>query len=239
MTRINHMALAVSSDDTKDSATSEVGIAEEDVLVSLEEGQNHLQHQQQQQQQQTSQQLRLQPIKIERDIATSSCSSTTAALTMTTSTCTNASMSEGAASALTAEQNRRCAVVNLRGLNSNSTTTIGGNVNFMEGRNSAQYMDINDYAEWIKCKNEIQRHCMLPSNTSPVSTATAPTTASNQAQNTASTASVNSMPPPPDADQSFLNSLHPFLKEMTGKQNRRFRQKVVALIDAILDNADG
>lgn len=42
----------------------------------------------------------------------------------------------------------------------------------------------------------------------------------------------------PDADQSFLNSLHPFLKEMSGKQNRRFRQKVVALIDAILDNAD-
>lgn len=42
----------------------------------------------------------------------------------------------------------------------------------------------------------------------------------------------------PDADQSFLNSLHPYLKEMSGKQNRRFRQKVVALIDAILENAD-
>ncbi|XP_073832252.1 uncharacterized protein [Musca autumnalis] len=42
----------------------------------------------------------------------------------------------------------------------------------------------------------------------------------------------------PDADQFFLNSLLPYLKEMSGKQNRRFRQKVVALIDNILDNAD-
>ncbi|KAH8293330.1 hypothetical protein KR018_004694 [Drosophila ironensis] len=44
--------------------------------------------------------------------------------------------------------------------------------------------------------------------------------------------------PSPDADYSFLISLHPYLKEMSGKQNRRFRQKVVALIDDILDNVD-
>ncbi|XP_016968204.1 uncharacterized protein LOC108036509 [Drosophila biarmipes] len=43
---------------------------------------------------------------------------------------------------------------------------------------------------------------------------------------------------PPDADYSFLISLHPYLKEMSGKQNRRFRQKVVGLIDNILDNVD-
>ncbi|XP_030567519.1 T-box protein H15 [Drosophila novamexicana] len=42
----------------------------------------------------------------------------------------------------------------------------------------------------------------------------------------------------PDADYSFLISLHPYLKEMSGKQNRRFRQKVVGLIDNVLDNVD-
>ncbi|XP_039498295.1 uncharacterized protein LOC120455878 isoform X1 [Drosophila santomea] len=46
------------------------------------------------------------------------------------------------------------------------------------------------------------------------------------------------IPAPPDADYSFLISLHPYLKEMSGKQNRRFRQKVVGLIDDILDNKD-
>ncbi|XP_017052252.1 uncharacterized protein LOC108095599 [Drosophila ficusphila] len=46
------------------------------------------------------------------------------------------------------------------------------------------------------------------------------------------------IPPPPDADYSFLISLHPYLKEMSGKQNRRFRQKVVGLIDNVLDNID-
>ncbi|XP_034671699.1 uncharacterized protein LOC117903588 [Drosophila subobscura] len=44
--------------------------------------------------------------------------------------------------------------------------------------------------------------------------------------------------PGPDADYSFLVSLHPYLKEMSGKQNRRFRQKVVGLIDNVLDNVD-
>ncbi|XP_017139262.1 uncharacterized protein LOC108153662 [Drosophila miranda] len=44
--------------------------------------------------------------------------------------------------------------------------------------------------------------------------------------------------PGPDADYSFLISLHPYLKEMSGKQNRRFRQKVVGLIDNVLDNVD-
>ncbi|XP_033170548.1 uncharacterized protein LOC117147678 [Drosophila mauritiana] len=43
---------------------------------------------------------------------------------------------------------------------------------------------------------------------------------------------------PPDADYSFLISLHPYIKEMNGKQNRKFRQKVVGLIDDILDNKD-
>eukprot|EP00099_Drosophila_melanogaster_P016973 NP_572838.2 uncharacterized protein Dmel_CG4404 [Drosophila melanogaster] len=42
----------------------------------------------------------------------------------------------------------------------------------------------------------------------------------------------------PDADYSFLISLHPYIKEMNGKQNRKFRQKVVGLIDDILDNKD-
>lgn len=44
--------------------------------------------------------------------------------------------------------------------------------------------------------------------------------------------------PSPDADYSFLISLHPYLKEMSGKQNRRFRQKVIGLIDNVLDNID-
>ncbi|KAH8244905.1 hypothetical protein KR032_002228 [Drosophila birchii] len=44
--------------------------------------------------------------------------------------------------------------------------------------------------------------------------------------------------PSPDADYSFLISLHPYLKEMSGKQNRRFRQKVIGLIDNVLDNVD-
>ncbi|XP_052857852.1 uncharacterized protein LOC128265700 [Drosophila gunungcola] len=47
-----------------------------------------------------------------------------------------------------------------------------------------------------------------------------------------------SIPSPPDADYSFLISLHPYLKEMSGKQNRRFRQKVIGLIDNVLDNID-
>ncbi|KAH8341687.1 hypothetical protein KR074_005483 [Drosophila pseudoananassae] len=42
----------------------------------------------------------------------------------------------------------------------------------------------------------------------------------------------------PDADFSFLISLQPYLKEMDGKQNRRFRQKVIGLIDNVLDNTD-
>ncbi|KAH8387518.1 hypothetical protein KR093_007531, partial [Drosophila rubida] len=52
------------------------------------------------------------------------------------------------------------------------------------------------------------------------------------------TATVAAAAMPPDADYSFLISLHPYLKEMSGKQNRRFRQKVVGLIDNVLDNAD-
>ena len=67
-------------------------------------------------------------------------------------------------------------------------------------------VDLTEFAEWLKSKNEQKHHCLMTSS--------------------------------PDADQSFLNSLHPYLREMSGKQNRRFRQKVVALIDAVLDNTD-
>ncbi|XP_016995713.2 transcription factor Adf-1 [Drosophila takahashii] len=52
------------------------------------------------------------------------------------------------------------------------------------------------------------------------------------------TPALGSIPSPPDADYSFLISLHPYLKEMNGKQNRLFRQKVYGLIDNILDNLD-
>lgn len=39
-------------------------------------------------------------------------------------------------------------------------------------------------------------------------------------------------------NMSFLRSLLPDMKKMTDKQNRRFRQKVISLIDDILEDAD-
>lgn len=41
-----------------------------------------------------------------------------------------------------------------------------------------------------------------------------------------------------DPSMSFFRSLSPDIHKMTDKQNRRFRQKVIALIDEILDDGD-
>ncbi|XP_034118616.1 ataxin-2 homolog [Drosophila albomicans] len=79
----------------------------------------------------------------------------------------------------------------------------------------------------------------LVASTPPPATGTpapAPPPATTSATMTATVAAAAASPP--DADYSFLISLHPYLKEMSGKQNRRFRQKVVGLIDNVLDNVD-
>ncbi|KAG5885991.1 hypothetical protein JTB14_025386 [Gonioctena quinquepunctata] len=41
-----------------------------------------------------------------------------------------------------------------------------------------------------------------------------------------------------DANMSFFRSLLPDVRKMTDKQSRRFRQKVIGLVDEILDDAD-
>ncbi|KAH8265151.1 hypothetical protein KR044_004146, partial [Drosophila immigrans] len=120
-------------------------------------------------------------------------------------------------------------------------------------------LDWADLTEWFKCNssstsganNQLQFHQqhnisggggsnnMLShqpvASTPPPATGTpAPATPAAAAV----TATVAAVAAPPDADYSFLISLHPYLKEMSGKQNRRFRQKVVGLIDNVLDNVD-
>lgn len=41
-----------------------------------------------------------------------------------------------------------------------------------------------------------------------------------------------------DPNMSFLRSLVPDMRKMTDKQNRRFRQKVIGLVDEVLEDAD-
>uniref|UniRef100_A0A1B0G8R6 MADF domain-containing protein n=1 Tax=Glossina morsitans morsitans TaxID=37546 RepID=A0A1B0G8R6_GLOMM len=123
------------------------------------------------------------------------------------------------------------------GGNSNGGGCVSGSGSFppaeqQRSTSTVPAVDLTEFAEWIKCKHEHQRHCLMTgtssSNTNTITTTTTHNHSNSNHQNNNA----------PDADQSFLNSLHPFLKEMSGKQNRRFRQKVVALIDAILDNTD-
>lgn len=199
MTRINHIPLPiVSSDDTKDSNCTEVAIAEEDVVVSLHEG--------------TAAATQQQRITVQPPMTAPCAIPVPVVMPAPTAIKTE----QGA----TTPEHGRCTAT---AVNSMNACAIGGGVNNSSGNaanssgfaaatdtqptpRSASAVDLTEFAEWIKSKNEHHRQCLMPSS--------------------------------PDADQSFLNSLHPFLKEMSGKQNRRFRQKVVALIDAILDNAD-
>ncbi|XP_068159256.1 uncharacterized protein [Drosophila tropicalis] len=105
-------------------------------------------------------------------------------------------------------------------------------------------MDWVEIADWLKCGTggSHNPHHTNAKHIQKISTSS-PSLSVNPALPV--TASVDSSPPTvvsaasaPDADYSFLISLHPYLKEMNGKQNRRFRQKVVGLIDNILDNMD-
>lgn len=98
------------------------------------------------------------------------------------------------------------------------------------------HMDWTDLAHWIKGGS---------SSTSGVTAAklSAPGLSALGGSGAGTGGGSGSLPvplplPSPDADYSFLISLHPYLKEMSGKQNRRFRQKVIGLIDNVLDNID-
>lgn len=255
MTRISNMP-TVSSDDTKDSSNSAevAAIAEGDVVVSLQEGvivggvpiQQHAPIP-------LPQPLNLQTIKQEKDVPSGNISTTMDHLlqsldqqrqlvsnttvsylnsnninnnninknNITTNptinnlnnTNNNNNNCTSSLNAITPKSNSNSSGNN----NNNMITTTqhtsapppptqSGSYTQATETRTANTVDLMEFAEWIKSKNDYQRHCLMTTS--------------------------------PDADQSFLNSLHPYLREMSGKQNRRFRQKVVALIDAILDNAD-
>ncbi|KAH8374184.1 hypothetical protein KR200_011047 [Drosophila serrata] len=99
------------------------------------------------------------------------------------------------------------------------------------------HMDWQDLTQWFKGSTAIDNHHHHQHQDHKMSTPPPPPPA---------TPALGGLPPgaipmpipAPDADYSFLISLHPYLKEMSGKQNRRFRQKVVGLIDNVLDNID-
>ncbi|KRF80739.1 uncharacterized protein Dvir_GJ26580 [Drosophila virilis] len=88
--------------------------------------------------------------------------------------------------------------------------------------------------DWTVADNNMLTHLGHAATTPPAASTPAPTAPPA----TAAAAAATPAAAQPDADYSFLISLHPYLKEMSGKQNRRFRQKVVGLIDNVLDNVD-
>ncbi|KAM7347136.1 uncharacterized protein ACRADG_006797 [Cochliomyia hominivorax] len=250
MTRISNMPI-VSSDDTKDSSNSTelAAIAEGDVVVSLQEGgvvgtipmshHNPIP---------LPQPLNMQAIKQEKDVGCGNVNTTIRPMdhmlqpldqqmnnyiNTSTSGCVNSSTTTNSSSNNRGTINTNSTMNNnLNTTNTNqnctssmtvSTNKINSSINNSNNKinnhplqstayghttesRSSSAVDLTEFAEWIKSKNEHKRHCLMQTS--------------------------------PDADQSFLNSLHPYLREMSGKQNRRFRQKVVALIDAILDNVD-
>lgn len=189
MTRISHMPMPiVSSEDTKDSTQSEVAIAEEDVLVSLHE---------------EAQMQRL-PLAIKTEIgSTSNLVAERSRCHPSANTTMPTPMSHTTINAINNSATNSSSNNNNSSVNNISTNGLLSEAPPQQRSSSA--VDLTEFAEWIKSKNDHHRHCLMSQ---------------------------------PDADQSFLNSLHPFLREMSGKQNRRFRQKVIGLIDAILENAD-
>ncbi|XP_065365884.1 type-2 histone deacetylase 1 [Calliphora vicina] len=247
MTRISNMPI-VSSDDTKDSSNSAdvAGIAEGDVVVSLHEGAivggvAIAQHAPLP----LPQPLNLQAIKQEKDVTTSGTNTIMPPMdhllqsldhqrhfvNNSTSGCINNSnnnnhnninnnnITNPTMNNNLNTTNNGTPAMNATNHKNTSSNSSNNNSNIISAHppqsgpfphptetRSSSAVDLTEFAEWIKSKNEHQRHCLMTTS--------------------------------PDADQSFLNSLHPYLREMSGKQNRRFRQKVVALIDAVLDNAD-
>ncbi|XP_017065015.1 uncharacterized protein LOC108103837 [Drosophila eugracilis] len=104
------------------------------------------------------------------------------------------------------------------------------------------HMDCTDLTHWLKSNgshhfNHLNHHHKLTTPPPPPATP-ALGGALSGGLGGGSGAIPLPIPSPPDADYSFLISLHPYLKEMNGKQNRRFRQKVIGLIDNVLDNID-
>jgi len=128
-------------------------------------------------------------------------------------------------------------------------------------------LDWTELTEWIKNAHQFQLHHLHNNNSSnihstnnnnsslnhsnmlshhghAVATAVTPPPAANTpapaslGATVAGLGSASVAGTPTDADYMFLISLYPYLKEMSGKQNRRFRQKVVGLIDNVLDNVD-
>ncbi|XP_017853354.1 mediator of RNA polymerase II transcription subunit 15 [Drosophila busckii] len=98
-------------------------------------------------------------------------------------------------------------------------------------------MNWHDLADWIRQNNN------NVSTNSMCATYTPWNPPTNHLMQNQVSSTTPPLPPTPasmqtDANFLFLISLHPYLSEMTGKQNRRFRQKVVRLIDDILDNVD-
>ncbi|KAH8289621.1 hypothetical protein KR054_008068 [Drosophila jambulina] len=95
------------------------------------------------------------------------------------------------------------------------------------------HMDWQDLTQWFKGSNHNQQQHHKMSSPPPP-----PPPPATPALGGLPPGAIPMPIPSPDADYSFLISLHPYLKEMSGKQNRRFRQKVVGLIDNVLDNVD-
>uniref|UniRef100_A0A1A9WX32 MADF domain-containing protein n=1 Tax=Glossina brevipalpis TaxID=37001 RepID=A0A1A9WX32_9MUSC len=255
MTRISNMPMpVVSSDETKDSSNSTevAAIAEGDVVVSLHEGAAMIANLNMSGQHAPiplPQPLpRLHAIKQEQDIINASQGNVTALGTLSSTPDLQrrfgnvlGSSSIGNISSTNSHNSASASNLALNGSggggSSNGGGCVSGNGSFpsteqQRSTSTVPAVDLTEFAEWIKCKHEHQRHCLMTgtssSNTNTITTTTTHNHSNSNHQNNNA----------PDADQSFLNSLHPFLKEMSGKQNRRFRQKVVALIDAILDNTD-
>ncbi|KAL9877904.1 homeotic protein caudal [Glossina fuscipes] len=266
MTRISNMPMpVVSSDETKDSSNSTevAAIAEGDVVVSLHEGAAMIANLSMSGQHAPiplPQPLpRLHAIKQEQDIINANQANVAASANLSSTSDLQrrfGSILGGGSNTghISSTNNHNSASATNPALNGSGCSGTGGGGN--AGGNSSggnvcvsgsgsfppaeqqrststvPAVDLTEFAEWIKCKHEHQRHCLMTgtssSNTNTITTTTTHNHSNSNHQNNNA----------PDADQSFLNSLHPFLKEMSGKQNRRFRQKVVALIDAILDNTD-
>uniref|UniRef100_A0A1I8QAZ2 BESS domain-containing protein n=1 Tax=Stomoxys calcitrans TaxID=35570 RepID=A0A1I8QAZ2_STOCA len=232
MTRISNMPI-VSSDDTKDSTNSGdvAAIAEGDVVVSLHEGAvvggiSITQHAPLP----LPQPLNLQAIKQEKDVVSSG------AAISTSSTATNLVNCNTAVVTLAANAQRpflnSTMASCLPNNNNNSMNSCNNNFNAVANAPpSINKIPVNNPSQCNATFSHPPHQDARNSDASAMDLADWLKSRSDHPRHYRLT-------PSPDADQSFLNSLHPYLKEMTGKQNRRFRQKVVALIDAILDNAD-
>ncbi|XP_061386405.1 uncharacterized protein LOC133321329 [Musca vetustissima] len=220
MTRISNMP-TVSSDDTKDSSNSAdvAAITETDVIVATNDGGtigNSIT------QLSWPQPLNLQAIKQEKDTVCSGPQTLTSNVTVTSAT-------------FNAPAGGIAPNGNLPHTSSSGTTcipTTTNNLNSVSGIKCNTFKPVSTNPA-VNSSFQHPTDNRNPSGALDFTDFTEWFKCRNEYQRQFQLAS-----PMPDADQSFLNSLLPYLKEMSGKQNRRFRQKVVALIDNILDNAD-